>query len=484
MHKCLDDHIFKVIRDVAARERTPAYVIGGFVRDLLLNRESKDIDVVVAGNGITMAKKVAKAMNLKEGISIFKNFGTAMLRYGDKEIEFVGARRESYRKDSRKPAVEKGTLEDDQKRRDFTINALALSLIPGEYGKLIDPFRGLRDLEQHIIRTPLDPARTFSDDPLRMMRAIRFATQLQFRIDKKTFSAIRHNLHRIFIVSQERITDELNKIMLSAKPSAGFRLLEKSGLLAVILPELDQIKGVEEINGKKHKDNLDHTLRVLDNVAAKTGDLWLRYAALFHDVAKPLTKKFDPADGWTFHGHDFYGSKMIPVIFKRLKLPLDERMKYVQKLVLLHLRPISLSPGNVTDSAVRRLIFEAGDDLDDLMLLCEADITSKRERTVRQNLGNFRKVRKKISETEEKDAIRNFQPPVSGHLILETFGIKPSREVGIIKNAIKDAILDGIIPSDYSAAYRFMLEKGKELGLSLRDDAVRDKNRPPQANDH
>jgi poly(A) polymerase len=465
--------VFHIIASIAEREGIRAYVIGGFVRDLLLpetENGAKDIDIVVVGSGIEMAEKVRNEVEMDIPFTVFRNFGTAMLKWEDLEVEFVGARKESYRRDSRKPLVEDGTLEDDQKRRDFTINALAISLNPGTFGDLEDPFGGLRHLEEKLITTPLDPGSTFDDDPLRMLRGIRYATRLDFRIEPGTFDAMKYNRERIRIVSQERITDEINKIILARKPSQGFKLLDQCGLLEIIFPDLYRMKGVEEVEGQLHKDNFTHTLKVLDNIAKKTGDLWLRWAALLHDVAKPGTKKYEEGIGWTFHGHEFIGAKMIPGIFRRLKLPLNEKMKYVQKLVQLHLRPIVLSQETVTDSAVRRLIFDAGEDLEDLMMLCEADITSKNERTIQRHMRNFQIVRKKIVELEAKDSIRNFQPPISGDDIQHVFGIPPSKPVGIIKNAIKDAILDGEIPNDFQAAYRKMLEEGQALGLTARNE--------------
>lgn len=471
MNICINDKIFGIISDVVSAESTEAYVIGGWVRDCLLNREhsEKDIDIVVIGNGIELARKTAKKINPDIRVSIFRNFGTAMFRWANYEIEFVGARKESYRPASRKPVVESGSLEDDQRRRDFTINALAISLNKDTYGELLDPFGGRDDLRRKIIRTPLDPGVTFSDDPLRMIRAVRFATQLGFSIEKKTFEALAENAGRIRIVSPERIITEINKIIMCNKPSGGFRLLEKSGLLAIIFPELNNMKGVERKNGRTHKDNFLHSLEVLDNIARETDNIWLRWAALLHDIAKPLTKKYSRETGWSFHGHEYRGSKMIPDIFRKLKLPLNKHMRYVQKLVGLHLRPIVLSQEEITDSAIRRLLFEAGDDIDDLMLLCEADITSKNEKRKIRHLENFAIVREKLREIEEKDAIRNFQPPVKGEEIINTFGIRPGKKVGLIKNAIRDAILDGIIPNEHRAARDLMIKKGRELGLTPVD---------------
>jgi poly(A) polymerase len=465
-----DDRIFEIVSRVAEREDVKVYLIGGYVRDHIMGREhpDKDIDIVVLGDGVAMAKAVAHEVNPDINVTVFKNFGTAMFRYGNFDMEFVGARKESYTKDSRKPAVTPGTLEDDLNRRDFTINALAISLNSGDLGEVLDPFDGLEDIRNMILRTPLNPDTTFSDDPLRMMRAIRFAAQLKFDISDETMASIERNADRIRIVSAERITLELNKIIATDTPSTGFLLLEKTGLLRIILPEIDRLKGVEDKEGKGHKDNFHHTLKVLDNLSARSVNIWLRWAALLHDVAKPVTKKFVPGTGWTFHGHDFIGAKMVPEIFKRLKLPLNEHMKYVRKLVGLHLRPISLVQDEVTDSAVRRLLFEAADDIDDLMLLCEADITSGNRMKVLKHRENFSLVRRKLHEIEEKDAIRTFQPPVHGEEIIAAFGIPPGPVVGQLKNAIKDAILDGIIPNEHEAARDYMIRKGKELGLTPR----------------
>lgn len=465
---------FHVISEAADELGVEAYVIGGYVRDIFLYRPSKDIDVVAVGSGIELAKAVAGKLGKRTRLSVFKNFGTAQVKSGDLEIEFVGARKESYNRGSRKPVVEDGTLEDDQNRRDFTINALALCLNKERYGELVDPFGGLDDMEDLIIRTPLDPDITFSDDPLRMMRAVRFASQLGFNIHPETFESIERNKERLvernddgtYVVSRERIIDELNKIVMSPKPSYGFELLDKSGILLLIFPELSALKGAETREGIGHKDNFAHTLMVLDRLSKTTDNLWLRWSAIFHDIGKPATKRFDPRLGWTFHNHNFIGERMLPNIFRRMKLPMNEKMKYVQKMVNLHMRPIVLADEEVTDSAIRRLLFDAGDDIDDLMKLCEADITSKNPEKVRRFLNNFRLVREKLADIEEKDRVRNFQPPVSGEEIMETFGLPPSQPVGVIKEAIKNAILDGVIPNEHDAAYRFMMEKALKLGLT------------------
>ncbi|MDQ3045992.1 MAG: CCA tRNA nucleotidyltransferase [Bacteroidota bacterium] len=459
--------VFKVISECADELNVPAYVIGGWVRDLLLNRPCKDIDIVAIGSGIELAKKVSQRLGDKYHVNIYKNFGTAQIVYEDYDIEFVGARKESYRSESRNPVVEDGTLEDDQNRRDFSINALAISLNEKTFGELLDPFKGKEDMERKIIRTPLDPDVTFSDDPLRMMRAIRFATQLNYTIEPAAVESIARNKTRISIISKERISDELNKIILAEKPSIGFKLLFDTGLLHLIFPNMVLLHGVEIRNGKSHKDNFYHTLEVLDNICKTTNDLWLRWAAILHDIAKPQTKRFEADHGWTFHGHEDKGSRMVPKIFTDLKLPLNEKMKYVQKLVLLHLRPIVLAKSEVTDSAVRRLLFEAGDDIDDLMKLCEADITSKNEYKVQKYLKNFELVRSKLKEVEEKDNVRNWQPPVSGEDIMRIFNIPAGPEVGIIKNAIREAILDGIIRNDKEEALKFMLDEGRKLGLKI-----------------
>lgn len=472
----LNDKIFRTVGIVADGMSQPCYVVGGYVRDLFLHRTSKDIDFVTVGSGISLAERLATSLGGKTSLAVYRNFGTAQVKHGDLELEFVGARRESYHRESRNPIVEDGTLDDDQRRRDFTINAMAISVNADSFGELVDPFGGIDDLGRKIIRTPLDPDITFSDDPLRMMRAIRFATQLQFDIFPETFEAIKRNAYRIEIISKERIYDELTKIMKSSRPSTGIILLEHSGLLALICPELAALKGSEVKDGRGHKDNFYHTMQVLDRVAERSDNVWLRWAALFHDVAKPVTKKYDAHLGWTFHNHNFVGKKMIPSIFKRMKFPMDDRMKYVQKLVELHMRPIALVEDIVTDSAVRRLLFEAGDDIDDLMTLCEADITSKNSEKVKRFLDNYVLVRKKLEEIEEKDRIRNFQPPVSGQDIMETFGIEPSSIVGQIKEAIKEAILDGKIENDRSQAWKMMIQLAAEHGLSPVDGAQMTQN--------
>jgi len=459
--------IFNTISNAADALELETYVIGGFVRDYLLkrNKEVKDIDVVAVGSGIALARKVSQVLPNKPKVQVFKTYGTAMLRSGNMDIEFVGARKESYATDSRNPVVEDGTLEDDQNRRDFTINALAIKLNDNGYGDIIDPFDGISDLERKIIRTPLDPDITYSDDPLRMMRAIRFASQLDFMIERTSLASITKNAARIKIITNERIVDELNKIMLSPTPSKGFLLLEKTGLLPYILPELMALKGIDEIEGQKHKDNFYHTLEVVDNISEHTDDLWLRWAALLHDIGKAPTKKFSKKVGWTFHGHEFVGSKMVYKLFKRLKMPLNDKMKFVQKMVLMSSRPIVISEDHVTDSAVRRLIFDAGDHIEDLMTLCEADITTKNPKRFKRYHNNFKVVREKMKEVEERDHVRNFQPPVSGEEIMEAFNLKPGREIGILKEAIKEAILEGEIPNEKEAATAFMIKKAKDIKL-------------------
>lgn len=489
--KLLDSHVFHLIGDVADEMGVDAYVVGGYVRDLFLERPSKDIDVVVIGSGIAVAEAVAKRMGRGAHVSVFRNFGTAQVHWRGQEVEFVGARKESYSHDSRKPIVEDGTLEDDQQRRDFTINAMAVCLNRERFGELVDPFDGVWDMEDRLIATPLDPDVTFSDDPLRMMRCIRFATQLNFEIETETWEALHRNRERIRIISQERIIDEIQKFMASDAPARGWEMLFQCGLLDIIFPELSALQGVETMNGRAHKDNFWHTLEVLTNVvraqktllqtspemegsglrpedtpeAARVEGIWLRWAALLHDIGKPKTKRWDPVLGWTFHNHNYVGEKMVPQIFRRMKLPMDERMKYVQKLVSLHMRPIVIADEEVTDSAVRRLLFEAGDDIDDLMLLCEADITSKNQQRKQRFLDNFRLVRRKLVDLEERDRIRNFQPPVSGEEIMERFHLPPCREVGVLKMAVKDAILDGVIPNEHDAALAFVIKKARKMGL-------------------
>ncbi|PQJ14226.1 CCA tRNA nucleotidyltransferase [Nonlabens tegetincola] len=464
--KALEHPIFKVINQASELLQLETYVIGGFVRDYFLKRgQKKDIDIVTVGSGIELAKKVASLLEDNPKVTVFKNFGTAMLKTGDLELEFVGARKESYDRNSRKPFVENGTLKDDQNRRDFTINAMAFSLNDNNYGRLIDPFNGIQDLENRLIRTPLDPDITYSDDPLRMLRAIRFASQLDFKIEEKSFDSIKQNAERLDIISQERIVTEVHKIMLCDVPSYGFLLLEKSKLLERFLPELTALKGIEEVEGQTHKDNFYHTLEVVDNISKNTDDLWLRWSALLHDIGKAPTKRFSKKVGWTFHGHEFKGSKMVYHLFKRLKMPLNDKMKFVQKMVRMSSRPIAVIDESATDSAVRRLVHDAGDHIEDLMTLCEADITTKNPKRFQRYHNNFRKVRTKIVEVEERDRIRNFQPPVSGEEIMKTFNLKPCREIGMIKASIKDAILDGKIPNEYEAAREWMLQKGKELGL-------------------
>jgi poly(A) polymerase len=457
--------VFKKIAQAARELNMPCYIIGGFVRDKLLGRKTKDADVVCVGDGIRLAHAVADKFNPRPSVAFFKTFGTAQIRIDDLEIEFVGARKESYQADSRNPEVQPGSLADDQKRRDFTVNTLGISLNAENYGELLDPFNGVKDLQDKTIRTPLDPLRTFSDDPLRMMRAIRFASQLDFVITPETYKAITDNAARIKIITQERITDELNKILLSKRPSIGFDLLYKTGLLRIIFPQMVDLAGAEYVDGHGHKDNFYHTLQVTDNISRSTNDLWLRWAAVLHDIGKPGTKKFEAGHGWTFHGHEVVGARMVPKIFAQLKLPQNEKLRFVKKMVEMHLRPIGLTRENITDSAIRRLLFDAGDDIEALMTLCEADITSRNKQKVNRYLENFEFVRKRLLEVEEKDRLRNWQPPITGELIMEVFGLPPCREVGEIKNAIREAILDGEIANNYDAAYALMLKKAAELDL-------------------
>ena len=467
LSKNIKDPIFKTVADAGKKLGFDTYVVGGYVRDILLNRESKDIDFVCVGSGVELAQEVHRALGGKLPLNVFKNFGTAMIKSGEQELEFVGARKESYNRNSRKPIVENGTLEDDQNRRDFTINALAISLNDNNYGDLVDPFNGVEDLKEKLIRTPLAPEQTFSDDPLRMMRAVRFASQLNFDIDGDTFEAIQKMADRLKIISKERIIVELNKIILSKKPSYGFKLLYHSGLLKEFFPEMVALQGVDTKDDKSHKDNFYHTLQVLDNVADKSDDLWLRWAAIMHDIAKPVTKRFNKKAGWTFHGHEDKGARMTPGIFRRLKLPMGKEMKFVQKLVRLHLRPIPLVRDEITDSAVRRLLFDAGDDIESLMQLCRADITSKNNNKVQRYLKNFDIVERKMREVEEKDKVRNFQPVITGEMIMTTFGLKPDRMVGEIKEALKEAVLEGEIQNEFEEAYAFMLNLGKSKGLKI-----------------